>query len=283
MRRGRVLLVLGAGLLFGIVGGLPATARSVRVDRQGYAVTGLPFAGLYASEGRLYVEIVGGREQARAFVLIAVTSNVRALILSLTEASASGDLSLRPESASVVACPVKGPFAPGPQPAGEIPEEDCGAAVPGSRDDRGRWTFDLSSFAVGWATGAPNHGVVIKPWPDPGAAWRLVFDTARTAAFIEEDVSFVPVPAAPATAGAPPWAPAAPLASVPLPAVIDALPAPSSAPGSHVATELARGSGASVHSERGRWPLATLVGAPFAAAVLAWAASVRLLSRAGGT
>lgn len=282
MRRGRALLVLGAGLLIGLVGNVPATARTVPVDRQGYAVTGLPLPGRYAPEGRSYVEIVGGAEQARSFALVDVTSNVRELILSLKEASPGADASLRPEVASVVACPVTGPFAPGPQPAGEIPEEDCLEAIPGSRDERGRWTFDLGSFATRWVAGSPNHGVVIKPLPDAGATWRLVFDTARSAASIEEEASFAPASTAPALSA---LVPAAPAASLPPMQATASLPAPRSDPGPSAPIELAPDSaGSAQHSERGRWPLATLVVVPLAAAALGWAAApIRWLSRRGGT
>lgn len=284
MRRGRAFLVLGFGVLIGLVGNVAAAARTVAVDRQGYAVTGFALPGFYAPEDRLYVETLGGAEQARSFVLVEVTSSVRALILSLTEASGNGEDSVRAGSASVVACPVAGPFAPGPQPEGEVPEEDCASAVAGSRDERGRWTFDLSSFATLWAAGSPNHGVVIKPLPDAGATWRLVFDAARSSASIEEAPSLQPVPTAPAVIRPAP-AVAPPTASVWVPPsqAATSSPAPPSDLYAREPTGLAQGSAPSAHSERGRWPLVMLVVVPLAAAGLGWTAPVGWLSRRGGT
>ena len=84
----------------------------------------------------------------------------------LTESDASG-ANVNAEAAKIIACPVTDGFwADGTAARWDArPAYDCDAAqAAGTRDDKGRWTFDLTGLASSWlaegATGSPSFALV---------------------------------------------------------------------------------------------------------------------------
>ena len=84
----------------------------------------------------------------------------------LTESDATG-ANMNAEAAKIIACPVTDGFwADGTAARWDArPAYDCDAAqAAGTRDDKGRWTFDLTGLASSWlaegATGSPSFALV---------------------------------------------------------------------------------------------------------------------------
>jgi hypothetical protein len=84
----------------------------------------------------------------------------------LTESDAAG-ATVNAEAAKIIACPVTDGFwADGTAARWDArPAYDCDAAqAAGTRDDKGRWTFDLTGLASSWlaegATGSPSFALV---------------------------------------------------------------------------------------------------------------------------
>ena len=93
-------------------------------------------------------------------------SSVTTAKVVLTESDAGG-ANVNAEAAKIVACPVTDGFwADGTAARWEArPAYDCDAAqAAGTRDDKGRWTFDLTGLATSWlaegATGSPSFALV---------------------------------------------------------------------------------------------------------------------------
>lgn len=93
-------------------------------------------------------------------------SSVTTAKVVLTESDAGG-ANVNTEAAKIVACPVTDGFwADGTAARWEArPAYDCDAAqAAGTRDDKGRWTFDLTGLATSWlaegATGSPSFALV---------------------------------------------------------------------------------------------------------------------------
>ena len=93
-------------------------------------------------------------------------SSVTTAKVVLTESGATG-ANVNAEAAKIVACPVTDGFwADGTAARWDArPAYDCDAAqAAGTRDDKGRWTFDLTGLATSWladgATGSPSFALV---------------------------------------------------------------------------------------------------------------------------
>lgn len=93
-------------------------------------------------------------------------SSVTTAKVVLTESDASG-ANVNAEAAKIIACPVTDGFwADGAAARWDArPAYDCDAAqAAGTRDDQGRWTFDLTGLASTWlaegATGSPSFALV---------------------------------------------------------------------------------------------------------------------------
>ena len=93
-------------------------------------------------------------------------SSVTTAKVALTESGAPG-ANVNAEAAKIVACPVTDGFwADGTAARWDArPAYDCDAAqAAGTRDDKGRWTFDLTGLASSWlaegATGSPSFALV---------------------------------------------------------------------------------------------------------------------------
>lgn len=93
-------------------------------------------------------------------------SSVTTAKVVLTESAAPG-ANVNAETAKIVACPVTDGFwADGTAARWDArPAYDCDAAqAAGTRDDKGRWTFDLTGIASSWlaegATGSPSFALV---------------------------------------------------------------------------------------------------------------------------
>jgi hypothetical protein len=122
----------------------------------------------------------------------------------------SGDGSVQPETATVVACFATEPFAPGEGTVAPPPAVDCttsmaakyGAGPPAVL------TVDLSPFATRWAAGDANNGIALVPAPGTpsGITWHVAFSArSRTGSAVppaRTDLQYQPA-AAPTTAAAP--------------------------------------------------------------------------------
>lgn len=93
-------------------------------------------------------------------------SSVTSAKVVLTESAAPG-ANVNAEAAKIIACPVTDGFwADGTAARWDArPAYDCDAAqAAGTRDDKGRWTFDLTGLASSWlaegATGSPSFALV---------------------------------------------------------------------------------------------------------------------------
>lgn len=120
--------------------------------------------------GSLPVAASGGEPDKVAAVELTLDAKpgaaVRKAKVVLTESGAPG-ANVNAAAAKIVACPVTDGFwADGTAARWDArPAYDCDSAqAAGTRDDKGRWTFDLTGLASGWlaegATGSPSFALV---------------------------------------------------------------------------------------------------------------------------
>lgn len=118
--------------------------------------------------------------------------------------SASPGASANAEMAKIIACPVtEGFWADGSAARWEAkPEFDCDLAQSaGVRDEKGRWTFDLTSLAALWLGEAPtSSSFVLVEAVDAPESFQVTFD-GLAANGIRFDATYIPAPKVPAGTG----------------------------------------------------------------------------------
>jgi len=162
----------------------------------------------------LHVGVTGGIEDARTYLKFdpALPDGATPTKSTLTMPIApSGDGSVQPETAMVVACLATAPFSPGEGTVGAPPAVDCNTSGPAeyAAGPPATLTVDLSPFLVRWKDTA-NNGIVLLPSPRtaPGTTWHVAFSAHDRAgsdvppASIE--VRYDPAPTAPASAATEP-------------------------------------------------------------------------------
>lgn len=136
-------------------------------------------------EGAIAVGAVNGEADRLAAVGIIPDALPGATVtrfrMTLTEATV-GNVRSDADTTVIVACPITSFWVPAVNGTWETqPTFDCDLAkVPGTRDDEGRWTFDLTPIGALWLDPAGTlaaDGVVLIEDSAPPESFRAAFDT----------------------------------------------------------------------------------------------------------
>jgi hypothetical protein len=202
---GFFLAVVLASVVSGLWSVAEADDRSVPVTRQGDARTSMIPATYTPKSERIYVGHAGLAPESEAYVQLDLSSvqveDIEQLQLSLHEAPAGVDESLRADAGVILACVAEGEFGAGRQDGASEVEVDCERARSmGIRGPDGRWAFDITTLVP--ELRQADRSVALVPDEDAGGLWRVAFVTTQTAvtARVVDDPE-PQAPAAPADSG----------------------------------------------------------------------------------
>lgn len=134
-------------------------------------------------KGSLPVAAAGGEQEKISAIELRLAAKPGAMVDSATlvlQESTSPGANANAENAKILACPITEAFWADGTAArwNSQPEFDCDTAqAAGVRDDKGRWTFDLTSLASGWlAEGSPGSSFVLVEGVDSPESFQVSFD-----------------------------------------------------------------------------------------------------------
>jgi hypothetical protein len=129
----------------------------------------------------LHVGVTGGVEDARTYLKFdpALPDGATPTNSTLTMPIApSGDGSVQPATATVLACLATAPFTPGEGTIAAPPAVDCNTSSPAeyAAGPPSALTVDLAPFLARWKD-TPNNGIALLPSPRtaPGTTWHVAF------------------------------------------------------------------------------------------------------------
>jgi len=154
----------------------------------------------------LHVGVTGGIEDARTYLKFdpALPDGATPTTSKLTIPIApSGDGSVQPDTAIVIACLATAPFTPGSGTIAAPPTVDCNTSAPAeyAAGPPATLTVDLVPFLTRWKD-APNNGIALLPSPRtaPGTTWHVAFSAHDRAGSdvlpARIDLAYDPAPAA---------------------------------------------------------------------------------------
>lgn len=159
-------------------------------------------------KGSLPVAAAGGDPEKLSAIELRLATKPGAMVESATlvlQESTSPGANANAENAKILACPITEAFWADGTAArwSSQPEYDCDTAqAAGVRDEKGRWTFDLTSLASGWltegATGSPSF--VLVEGVEAPESFQVSFDGTE-AKGIGFAATYIPAPKGGATTG----------------------------------------------------------------------------------